>query len=181
VDREYLNGKLGGVFLEMAERKIADDKQLGTVDIDEEFAKKVRFLRECEQNNDLAWIDFTSWRLLSSDFKTQFESILEPLFIGSGIYFRWTPFHSNLRHLVSCSHGDTLIFVLRDGNSYRVACVSPESKEYNWFSNVKFKESTEKFNATLHLGMINTSSGVIIKKFEQQQQNKEVFSERKHS
>lgn len=166
VDKDYVSGKLGSKFLEMLARdrqKKQGKEEEFLSEEDEIYVKKVRFLTECEKVNDLGWLDHSSWNTFTPDFRNLFERLVDPLFSGSGYYFKYSAFFENARALISKQHFDSVIYVLRDGAGYFVVCISASSKQYNWMGSQNFDKTLVRFQEQVCVSMANSSQGPIIK------------------
>ena len=167
IDKDTYKGKLGLRFVEMLEREKEKNKdQPADLGLNEEFVRKVKFLSDCEKINDLAWVDYRGWNTFSFDFQNLFVKLVDPLFASSGVYFQYSKFTENREPLISKSSLDTVVLVMVDGACFQLACMSTNSKIYNWMSSSSFKKISADYRKRVILSMANSENGVVIKTVE---------------
>ena len=143
-----------------AMRKALEEGRDPDEPIDELHAKMME-LKESEDQENLVWIDYQSWSLLSKDFKDVVEAELDPLY-WNGVFFKMDGFLKLKGKLISSLGTDGYLALMteREGN-YQLTWVGVESSNYDMLSQNKFLAAKRKIEERTLIKYSKTSDGKI--------------------
>lgn len=170
VDRQSMSGTLGEKLLKMAE-KVTEPMKKDPEGIDDEVTEKIYFLKECESNSDLCWMDYNSWNQFTKAFQDKFIEEVNPLFWGA-LYFQYSKFLEIVPKLSYMMSFDLSVYVLTESKNYKATCIGSDGAAYDRLGPMALKKIQKKYNTTLVLAMgVNLKREFIIK-----EHNKELLT-----
>lgn len=156
IDRSTPFGSAFSKILEQQDKVINKEE----IEADEEISRKVKFLKICETNGDMAWFDFNSWNVLPKEFKEKFVEYYDPLILG-GVYFQYSKFRMAEFTFWKMLTADMSIYELADRDSYKFVCISQESNSYDFMGEMKLRDLKKTFNESM-IRRIGYSEGKVV-------------------
>jgi len=138
-ERNYI-GTLGEKFVELLDTY----KTIKSPLISTELDKKIKYLTQCEEKDDLAWFDFSSWNLLPNLFKIEFDNTIDPLHWSGAAFFSYSNFlsHNELMNLLTDT---SILYVLKDTKSRHIVHIV-DLVMWKWMAENKFRNFQLDFN-----------------------------------
>jgi hypothetical protein len=108
-------------------RKIPTLQELQEIEAEQDFKNKIILLRKCEPDQDIGWMDWSSWNNLNSRVQARFKEIVDPLLYSTGAYFQRSKlllFEHDIYFDLEPSH---CIFELYDADQYQYIVLGLQS------------------------------------------------------
>lgn len=132
-------------------------------DKDAILAKKLKFLKSCEESKDLGWFDYDSWNSLTKKMQIFFSEKIETLFY-SGVFFQYSKLveiEPIFWKMLPTSHSIT---VLGEGSNYHVHCIGDEGGRYDKLGDNKIRSLQKEFKSKIIRSIGITIDGEVIEK-----------------
>lgn len=107
--------------------KIPTLKELQELEAEVEFKTKIELLKKCEPDNDIGWMDFSSWNNLNNRVQTKFKELVDPLLYSTGVYFQRSRLLSNEVQVYFELEPSHCVFELCDDDQYQYIVLGLQS------------------------------------------------------
>ena len=131
---------------------------------DEEIASNMKRLKVAEENNNLSWVPFSSWKSMPADLKTEMTEDLNPVTWNGNVYFLWNEFIEFRVKYVQMLRGKACFAILKDSRTYKIIFNAFGSHQFAGRSAKHIREETKKFNENL-IEVFGSNKGKFIRSY----------------
>lgn len=165
VSEDYLSKTtIGRAFMNAIKREQEHSSQGEFLSPEEkQFVEKVKFLKVCEQKNDIGWIDAESWFTLPISFKSLFVDLTDPLDWGGGVYFQYSRLHQVEQLIYRQLEIGTCLMELKEGLAYHLVYNSLYNSSNDRLNDTELKKKQKTFNTNLvrSIGLDHTGALIV--------------------
>jgi hypothetical protein len=139
-------GTLGQFLIEKAHEF---DNELDSTEQDhiaeEELVRKIKEFKAAEENQNLVWMDYNSWKSLPAECKACIQDLLDPLH-WTGVFFRYDLFLQHEQTITKLLDKSGYLYLLSEHKrNFYLVWVACDSKYYDWLHESKMKEFSKMF------------------------------------
>lgn len=164
LDRDDPKGNMSSIFQNYIDSLNKSQEELVAVgsEEDQEFARKIKFLRECEDNKDLGWFDYDSWNSFPRPFQDNFIKNMDHFFYG-GVFFQYSKLLEQEGNIWKYISPGNLVTVLHDcGNNYHIVCFGENDTKYDSLGEHALMNLKKDFKLRTLRSIAKNSAGQII-------------------
>ena len=140
-------GTLGEFFLHQAEQLSIEEKTTSSEEA--ELVRKIKIYKEAEDNKDLVWFDYSSWKYLPEAFRLKLKELADPLY-WTGVFFKYSIFIQYEEELMKLLDNTGYLYLLTEHkDNYFMVWVTGDSHHYDWANNTKINDIIKNFDKRL--------------------------------
>lgn len=158
---DFSIGGIGEILAETADN--LESLPVGSKEFDIELIQKIQILKNADENKDIGWMEYTDWNDLPEPFKRTFESVVDPLLLGS-VYFVYSVFMENIPILFEQLSEDHGILVLKEGRYYRFISASSDIYSFSRMNPFQFRTLQHRFDSNVIYVLGKNNGEVFVKK-----------------
>ena len=139
-------GTLGQFLIQKAEEFDEESDEVNhDVIAEEELIRKMKAFKIAENDQNLVWMDYQSWKMLPVECKALMVEILDPLH-WTGVFFRYDLFMEHEEKITKLLNKSGYLYLLSEHKrNYLLVWVACDSNYYNWLHDSKMKEFSKMF------------------------------------
>lgn len=128
-----------------------------------ELETKTKDLKKAELENDLCWLEYSSYKNLPPRFREKFKELVNPLMFN-GVNFRYSAFEKHQKELLHTLSEKSVLYILKDTFNYTFLVI-PYQGSYKHTIQIKhnkYREYLKWFNDNIIKGF-HIQKGRIVK------------------